>query len=73
MIVSILLTIHLIVSLVHGVEEKKVFCNESIMKEMDAMDDKVPGKFKEAHRKCMESKRKNLKDIEVQCEKEVSR
>ncbi|GFQ89195.1 hypothetical protein TNCT_706911 [Trichonephila clavata] len=41
------------------------------MKAMKTLDEKTPPKFKEAHRKCMESKKKeDFKDIEVQCEKE---
>ncbi|GFR07285.1 hypothetical protein TNCT_79831 [Trichonephila clavata] len=71
MILSVFLLILLIVSSVHGVDEKKVFCDESITKEMQALDKKTPPKFKEAHLKCLESRKKeDFKDIEVQCEKE---
>ncbi|GFQ71884.1 hypothetical protein TNCT_618341 [Trichonephila clavata] len=68
-ILSILLSILLVVSSDRGIEEK-VFCNQSLMKAMEYIDDKAPPKFKDAHLKCMESKDKeNLNDLDVQCGK----
>ncbi|GFQ80693.1 hypothetical protein TNCT_378861, partial [Trichonephila clavata] len=68
-ILSILLLILLVVSSDRGIEEK-VFCNQSLMKAMEYIDDKAPPKFKDAHLKCMESKDKeNLNDLDVQCGK----
>ncbi|GFY44645.1 hypothetical protein TNIN_111351 [Trichonephila inaurata madagascariensis] len=71
-ILFILLSILSVVYSDSGIE-KKVFCNESLMKDMEGIDDKAPPKFKDAHLKCMESKDKeNLSDdLDIQCEKKI--
>ncbi|GFR07281.1 hypothetical protein TNCT_79821 [Trichonephila clavata] len=65
----ILLSICLVVSSAITPEEMKVFCNESILKEMWYISRTTPEQFEKAHHKCMEKKDKQkFKEARIQCE-----